>query len=165
MADGANYVRAGRITSGHGLDGSVKVADPVVALLSKGATVVVNGVERKIERRSGTDAKPIIRLSGSSTRNDADELRGSLLMVPRSEAAPLGDDEWWTDDLVGCSVRDGQIDVGMVVGVVGLPSCEALEVKRPEGSHLLVPMVGEAIRSVDIGVRQIEINLAFLGES
>ena len=165
MAEGATYIRAGRITSGHGLDGSVKVADPKVALLEKGSVVFVDGVERIIERRSGTDAKPIIRLSGASSREDADALRGSLLMVPRSEVAPLGEDEWWADDLVGCSVRDGLTEVGKVIGVVGLPSCEALEVERVEGSTILVPMVGEAIRNVDVESRLIEINLQFLGES
>lgn len=164
MAEGPKYVRAGRITSAHGLDGSVKVADPVAALLTKGSVVVVGGTERTIVRRSGTDAKPIIRLSGATSREDADSLRGSDLMVPRSEAAPLGEDEWWASDLVGCEVRDGGIIVGKVVGVLGLPSCEALEVERAEAGLLLVPMVGDALLGVDLKARTIDVNLAFLGE-
>ena len=44
-----------------------------------------------------------------------------------------------------------------------LPSCEVLEVKRPDGTELLVPMVSDAIRSVDVKQRQIEVNLAFVG--
>ena len=159
------FVKAGRVSSAHGLDGSVKVASPVPALLSKGAVVTVAGEERTIERRSGTDAKPIIRLSGSSNRDDADRLRGADLMVPRSEVAPLGEDEWWASDLVGCEVKDGAASVGVIKGVIGLPSCEALEVEREVGSTLLVPMVGDALRSVDVEARCVDVDLKFLGES
>jgi 16S rRNA processing protein RimM len=45
-----------------------------------------------------------------------------------------------------------------------LPSCEALEVVREAGGELLVPMVRDAVRSVDVVARRIDVDLAFLGE-
>jgi 16S rRNA processing protein RimM len=54
--------------------------------------------------------------------------------------------------------------VGEVLRMVPLPSCEALEVARPDGGELLVPMVRDAIRSVDVAARRVEIDLSFLGE-
>jgi ribosomal 30S subunit maturation factor RimM len=45
-----------------------------------------------------------------------------------------------------------------------LPSCEALEVARDGGGDLLVPMVSDAVRAVDVGARRIDVDLAFLGE-
>jgi 16S rRNA processing protein RimM len=45
-----------------------------------------------------------------------------------------------------------------------LPSCEALEVAREGAPDLLVPMVRDAIRSVDVRARRIDVNLSFLGE-
>jgi 16S rRNA processing protein RimM len=48
--------------------------------------------------------------------------------------------------------------------MVALPSCEALEVVRPGGGDLLVPMVRDAIRSVDVAARRIDVDLSFLGE-
>jgi 16S rRNA processing protein RimM len=45
-----------------------------------------------------------------------------------------------------------------------LPSCECLEVERDTGPPLLVPMVRDAIRSIDVQARVIEIDLEFLGE-
>ena len=165
MGASPEYVRVGRVTSPHGLDGSVKVADPVPALLVKGSVVSVDGEDRTIDRRAGTDAKPIIRLSGATTRSDADALRGLELKVPRSEVGALGSDEWWASDLVGCRVGDGDISVGTVKGVLGLPSCEALEVERSDGSQLLVPMVGDALRTVDLEAKLIDVDLKFLGES
>ncbi len=40
-----------------------------------------------------------------------------------------------------------------------------LEVTRSDGSELLVPLIQDAVRAVDIEGRRIEIDLAFLGES
>jgi 16S rRNA processing protein RimM len=45
-----------------------------------------------------------------------------------------------------------------------LPSCEALEVVREDGGELLVPMVRDAIRGVDVAARRIDVDLSFLGE-
>jgi 16S rRNA processing protein RimM len=46
--------------------------------------------------------------------------------------------------------------------MIALPSCEALEVGGAGG--LLIPLVRDAIRSIDIAARRIEVDLAFLGE-
>ena len=43
-----------------------------------------------------------------------------------------------------------------------LPSVEVLEVVREDGSELLVPMVGDAIRSIDVAARRIDVDLGFL---
>ena len=43
-----------------------------------------------------------------------------------------------------------------------LPSVEVLEVERPNGTELLVPMVGDAIRELDMEGRRVDIDLRFL---
>jgi 16S rRNA processing protein RimM len=45
-----------------------------------------------------------------------------------------------------------------------LPSCEALEVARADGPDLLIPMVRDAVRSIDVPGRRIDVDLSFLGE-
>ncbi len=45
-----------------------------------------------------------------------------------------------------------------------LPSVEVLEVDRVDGAELLVPMVRDCVRSIDLGRRRIDIDLGFLGE-
>ena len=49
--------------------------------------------------------------------------------------------------------------------LVALPSCEALEVARADGGDLLVPLVHDAVRSVDVGAGVVDVDLAFLGEA
>ena len=53
---------------------------------------------------------------------------------------------------------DGTRRVGEVRRMVPLPSCEALEV-----DDLLIPMVRDAIRSIDVDARRIDVDTEFLG--
>jgi 16S rRNA processing protein RimM len=142
------------------------VTEPNVSLLTLGASVAVGGVEREIVRRAGTDMRPIVRVEGCEDRDGAMSLRGQDLVVESATRPPLGPDEWWAEQLEGAHVFDGEHEVGVVVRLLGLPSCECLEVQRAAGgAALLVPLVRDAIREVDPDRARIEINLAFLGEA
>ncbi len=168
MADTAAdraWLHAGRVGRPHGLDGSFLVAEPNPQLLRAAATVMVAGVERAIERRAGHDARLILRLEGCDDREAAEALRGEVLLVAREYAPELEEDEWWAEDLEGCAVRDGERKVGTVRRLLALPSCEVLEVERVDGGNpLLVPLVSDAVRLVDLESGEIDIDLAFLGE-
>ena len=150
---------AGRVGRPHGLDGSFHVvgADPELVR----EAYWVDGAVRKVARRAGTSDNPILRLDGSSSRDDAEALRGLELLVPRAEV-DLGADEYWASDLEGCEVVDGGVSIGFVRRMSALPSCEVLEVDRPDGSELLVPMVRDAIRSIDVAARRIDVDMEFL---
>jgi len=131
------------------------LADP--ALLDGREAVVVGGRRRAVTRRAGTDARPILRLEGCTRREDAEALRGEALMVPVDEAPPLEEGEFWARDLVGCRVVDGDREIGVVARMLALPSCEALEV-----GDLLIPLVRDAVRSVDVEARLIDVDMRFV---
>lgn len=159
------WLTAGRVGSAHGLDGSfhVTMANPTV--LAAGLAVTIDGTARKIERRAGHERRVIIRVSGCSDRETAESLRGKEILVKRAAVPQLGEDEWWAEELEGCAVRDGELSVGVVKRLLALPSCEVLEVERAgEGPALLVPLVSDAVRTVDVQARVIDIDLRFLDE-
>ncbi len=162
----AGWLHAGTVGRPHGLDGSFHVSRPNVVLLVPDAVVRVGGRELRITRRAGTDARPILRLSGCEDRTGAETMRGQELLVPRSAAPELEADEWWAEDLEGSTVLDGDRRIGTVRRLLALPSCEVLEVVRDDGADdLLVPLVSDAVVSVDIDRRRITIDGVFLGES
>jgi len=132
VAGPQDWLAGGVVGRPHGLDGSFHVLSPRPALLALGTTVRAAGRDAAVVRLAGTDERPIVRLAGVDTREAADALRGTELLVPRSVAPPLEDDEWWAEDLVGCRVVDGDRALGRVVRLLPLPSCEVLEV-APEG--------------------------------
>jgi 16S rRNA processing protein RimM len=158
-------IEAGRVGRPHGLDGSFHVTRADARLLAGIDEILVEGVPHRIERRAGTAERPILRLEGHAGREAAEALRGAQLAVPADRAPALEADEYWAHDLEGCAVYDGERRVGEVRRMLPLPSCEALEVARAGGEDvLLVPMVRDAIRSVDVGGKRIDVDMAFLGE-
>jgi 16S rRNA processing protein RimM len=155
---------AGRVGRAHGLDGSFYVTRAKPRLLSEGGIVEVGGRALAIVRRAGTDQHPILRLEGIAGREGAEQLRGLELTVDAGAAPALGEGEWWAHELEGCEVRDGEQLIGTVTRLIELPSCEALEVRAATGAEtLLVPMVRDAIRSVEPERRLVDINASFLG--
>jgi 16S rRNA processing protein RimM len=164
VPDARAWLRAGVVGAPHGLDGSFHVSRGNPALLVAGDIVMLAGEQRSITRRAGDERRIILRLEGFDDRDAAASLRGSELLVARAGAPALEQDEWWAEDLEGCQVRDGEREVGSVKRLLALPSCEVLEVARRGLPDLLVPLVGDAVRSVDAEQGVIEIDLEFLGE-
>jgi 16S rRNA processing protein RimM len=158
-------LHAGRVGRPHGLDGSFLVAEPNALLLRATETVKLADGEHAIERLAGHDARLIMRLAGCDDRVAAEALRGQTLFVARGVAPALEADEWWAEDLEGLVVVDGERNIGIVLRLLALPSCELLEVQRSEGGEpLLVPLVSDAVRTVDLQLKRIDIDLQFLGE-
>jgi 16S rRNA processing protein RimM len=154
---------AGRVGRPHGLDGSFYVTGARPRLLALGAVVIVAGREAAIVRRAGTERRLILRLDGVENRPAAEELRGLELTV-HAQATALSEGEWWSHELEGCEVFDGEQRLGTVTRMIELPSCEALEVELEDGGEtLLVPMVKDAISHIEVERRRIEVNVEFLG--
>lgn len=161
--DGAQWLLAGRVGRPHGLDGSFHVSQASPRLLDVGMSVRVGSESRAITRRVGQDSRPIIALEGCLDRAGAQALHGQELFVARAAAPDLPEDEWWVEDLEGCTVRDGERVVGKVARMLALPSVDVLEVAGPDGEPaLLVPLVADAVRLVDVEHKMIEIDLQFL---
>ena len=137
---------AGRVGKPHGLDGSFYVDGASHPLPLGTAVTIGDRPPLEVERRAGTEERPLIRLAGVE---DARELRGELLLVE----AELGENEWLAADLLRCSVPGH----GRVVRVLDGPSCSVLELE--DGTF--VPFVSDAIRSVERG--EIRLNEDFLG--
>ena len=115
--------------------------------------------ERRVAltRRAGTPQRPILRIEGCGTRDEAEALRGTELRVTLAEAPALEEGEFWAHDLEGCRVFDGAVEVGVVSKMRALPSCEVLEV-----GDRLIPLVRDAIRSMDLEARRIDVDLGFV---
>ena len=138
---------AGRVGKPHGLDGSFYVERPRHEL-AEGAEVTLAGRVHRIVRRAGTDERPLIRLADL---DDPGAVRGELLLVEDE----LGEGEWLASDLVGLRVPG----MGTVAQVIDVPSCSVLELD--DGT--LIPLVSDAVRSVDLEAGEIEVDRDFLG--
>lgn len=155
----SGFLHAGRVGRAHGLDGSFLVTRPRPALLRLGVRLRVGADEREIVRRSGTDERVILRVEGAADREAVERLRGAELLVAREAAPPLDADEFWAEDLEGLRVVDGERALGSVRRLLELPSCEVLELD----TEVLVPLVRDAVRRVDVAGGVVDVDAGFLG--
>jgi 16S rRNA processing protein RimM len=147
----AGQLTAGLVGRAHGLDGSFYVEHMTEPLIL-GTEVTVAGRGTRVERRAGTDERPIVRLTGVADRTAAEAIRGERILV---DGGDLAADEYLTSDLVGCQVPG----LGEVRRVIAAPSCDLLEVGD---DAVLVPFISDAIKRVDTSARVIEVDTAFL---
>ena len=141
-------VTAGRVGKAHGLDGSFYVDDPRIGF-ELGARVRVADAEREVIRRAGTDDRPLIKLEGI---DDPAVIRGEILLVEDE----LEEGEYLAADLIGCEVPG----LGRVERVLDAPSCPLLEVGE---DGVLVPLIGDAVKRIDLEAKIIEVDREFLG--
>lgn len=92
------------------------------------------------------------RLSGVTTREQADALRGTQLHVARDRLPGLSDDEFYHADLVGLAVLDtGGTTLGTVKAVHNHGAADILEITPPTGgATVLLPFTRAAVPTVDL---------------
>jgi 16S rRNA processing protein RimM len=150
----AELVRIGRVGRPHGVDGAfvVEEASEDPQRFEVGAEVLVDGEPARVtvSRQVGGRRRAI--------KLDRPVERGTLLSVRREDLAPLPDDAFYVSDLIGLQVVD---EHGNVVGVVRDvnhgPANDALELD----SGLLLPLVEDCIREVDVDGGRVRLNPGF----
>ncbi|HSF64146.1 MAG TPA: ribosome maturation factor RimM [Paracoccaceae bacterium] len=91
------------------------------------------------------------RLTGITTKEQADALRGTTLWVDRGRLPSLPDDEFYHADLIGLVVQDtGGAALGRVTAVHNHGAGDVLEIAQPGGKVLLLPFTRAAVPTVDL---------------
>lgn len=153
-----NRLLAGKITSTHGLHGSVKFYPYTenLDLFHPGLCLFVrmpDGAEKTCVLAS---IKPhrrqmaLIQVEGVSTLENAEALVGSEVSVDRSLLPETEEDEFYWDELIGLSVRTqaGEI-LGRLTQVFRTGSNDVYVVKNQK-DELLIPALKSVVLNVDI---------------
>lgn len=161
FANGGNMAQADRICVGtiagaFGVQGEVRVksfcADPE-AIATYGPLYSEDGARSfslKLTRpvAGGLGA----RLSGVTTKDQADALRGIDLFADREKLPSLPDDEFYHTDLIGLEVRDtGGVLLGTIRAVHNHGAGDLLEVMgQGRKQPLLIPFTLATVPTVDL---------------
>ena len=156
MTPETGLVPVGRVGRPHGLDGAfvVERASDDDRRWQVGAALLVDGVPATIElsRRVGGGRRAI--------RLDRQAERGAELAVPFHELPPPEPDSYYAFQLVGLTVVDEEgRELGRVVEVHPGVANDNLELE----GRMLVPLIDDAVRSVDLDAGLIVAVRGFLG--
>lgn len=140
------------MTRAHGLHGHVVVHPETdhPGRFSRRATVqAADG--RTLTVATAGDRSPgiLVRFAEVADRTAAEALVGTELWIAADDRRPLDDDEFWPDEVVGCSVATASgRPVGTVVDVIEGAAQHRLVVEH-EGVTFEIPFVQELVPHVD----------------
>lgn len=129
------------VAGAHGIKGELrlKLFTDSADNLARHETVLVGGVERKLESVRPVPSGAVARLAGVNDRSAAEALRGSLIEIDRSALPPLEEGEYYHSDLIGLACVDGDGNaLGRVVAVENYGAGDLLEVETPQGKSALI---------------------------
>lgn len=146
----------GKVGAPRGLDGTLRIIpltdfDGRFDALEK---ISVGGKIFDIETVKQIGGQLFIKFAGVDSREVAKTLTNKFLTVDRADAAPLADGEFYTFDIIGCEVFDGDKKIGTVTNVLKTGSNDVLEVD----GKTLIPALKSVVRSIDIAAKKILLN-------
>lgn len=153
----------GRLGKPHGVEGRLRLvpfSGETAHLLSiTEASLRGDGRELKARvesiREFGDAA--LVKFEGYDSPEAASALSGLELWAPRDKAAPLGDDQYYYADLVGCRLFSGEAHLATVVAVCDGGGGDLLEVEKAGGGSGYVPFRKEFVGPVDVDGKRAEL--------
>ncbi|NKQ56420.1 ribosome maturation factor RimM [Amycolatopsis sp. K13G38] len=152
-------VVVGRVAKAHGIRGELAVdvrTDSPEERFREGATLVARHRDGSTRELTVAAARPhggrlLVTFEQVASRQDADLVRGVLLLADTADLPPTDDpDEFYDHELEGlrAELTDGTT-IGTVQEIVHAPGAELLSLDR-DGRVVLVPFVREIVPVVDV---------------
>ena len=144
------------IIGAHGVAGEVRLklfGEGVAALAAHKS--FNDGALTLLKVREDGKGGAIARFVQSTSRSDAEKLRGTVLTVPRDALPPLGEGEFYHADVIGLPVvTDAGASVGTVVAIENFGATDLVEIARdpvPDKGPktFMVPMIPAAVIAWD----------------
>jgi 16S rRNA processing protein RimM len=115
------------------------------------------------------EGRVVLQFAGINTISDAESIAGQDVLVPRDERLPLDDESVYISELIGCTVYDVSLPVGVVEDVQFAMTADGgrrlddaaplLAVTSPEGDEILIPFAKAFLLAVDTETKRIDMTL------
>jgi 16S rRNA processing protein RimM len=153
----------GRITGFRGNRGelTVRVASGKAERWTGLTKVLVEPeAEYEVEGSRAYRDRLVLKLRGVEDAAGADALRGKDVAAPPDQVPALAEGVYYQQQLIGLDVVDESGgSVGVIEDVVDTGGTSLLEVRRPSGRKLPVPMAGDIVLEVVLAKRWVRVRL------
>jgi 16S rRNA processing protein RimM len=162
-------IEIARILKAQGISGEVKVqvfSDNADDFINRGYAYVKQGGGMIKTAFAAVRQEPpfvYLRIEGVTTRNEAENLRGVLLYIDKSELPEPDEGEYFIFDLIGLEVKDTNGNrLGALKDVLQHGAADVYVVKGEK--NFMFPALKRVIRSVDISSGVMLVDSAALAE-
>ena len=148
----------GKLGKVRGLNGTLKII-PLTDFEGRFddlTEIFVDGNLRQIEHVLHIGDEIFVKFKGIDERESAKTLTNKILTVPRSQAAPLDEGEYYTFDIIGCEVFEGEKKIGVVTDVLKTGSNDVFQVSGDK--EILIPALKSVVQKIDITAKKIFIS-------
>ena len=159
------FLQVGVISSTHGIRGEVKVfptTDDPMRFKKLKKVFLDTGRERlELEVQSVRFFKQfaIVKFKGIDNINDIEKYKGKGIFVPREDAVPLDEDEYYIADLIGMEVFTEDGHFGVVKDVMETGANEVYIVESDEHGEVLIPAIRQCVLDVNVEEKKMKIRL------
>ncbi len=161
-----DWIEAGAIVRPHGLKGEVVVdlARDLLEVVTESMELRVTGRREgervlTVERARNHKSRKVVQFKGVSTVEDAEALRGWSVWLTREQIGPLEEDRWFVADIIGIDVYTDEDEyLGKLAEVMHMPGNDVYVVRNDE-KEILLPVIDDVVRSVDIDSGRMVIHL------
>ena len=158
-----NRIEVGKIINTHGLRGEVKAA------AWTDTPDVFEGLERvyakkeiplTIRRVKYQKNNLILQFAELSTIEEAEALKNTILYADRADLGELPEGVYYIADLIGMTVQDEDGEkIGTIKEVLQTGANDVYVVRREEKKDLLIPVIEDAVKGVDLEKRTVTVTL------
>jgi 16S rRNA processing protein RimM len=157
---GERTLSVGKILKAHGVRGEtlVLVLTEVPERFAAGSVLHLEDGSRDLTVSSSRThhGRLIVSFEGVTDRDQAEALRGKLLIVRRSELGDLPEGRWWPHQIEGCEViTESGRTLGRVSEVLDLPANDVWVARDAAGKETLIPVIDDVLVTVDVDQKRI----------
>lgn len=146
------FITIGKILAPWGIEGKLKVevTTDYPRRFAPGSTVYVDRQSVTIESTSWSKGKAIIKLDTVSGVEDAQRLHGKLIEIHHSQVRPLPEGQYYHFQLIGLEVWTTQGELlGNIAEILTSESNDNYVVRGAKG-EVLIPAIGDVVKSIDL---------------
>lgn len=162
-----NYYHVGRIVNTHGIRGEIMVVpttDFIEERFKNGAKLVIERsgelIPVTVEKARPHKGMQLVKLAEFDNINDVQKFRDCYLSVSEDDQDDLDEGEYYYHQIIGLDVYDlDDNKLGKIKEIMSPGANDVWVVERQGGKDLLLPVIKDVIKDVDLDKGQVHVEL------
>lgn len=161
------FYNVGKIVNTHGIRGEVRVMATTDFIKERFAPekklylqTAGEPLELTVEKARQHKCFVLVKFVGYDNINDVEKFRDHELLVSGEDQQPLEDGQYYYRQIIGLTVKtvDGE-DLGKIKEIMSPGANDVWVVDRPGKDELLLPVIDDVVKKVDLANQQVIVEL------